>query len=209
MDGLVDLVSPVRAALLTVECQEGVLGASPAFPALAEAAQRGGMLAKVSRLLRAARAAGVPVVHCTARQRPDARGSNHNARLFAAARSGRGAFDPKQFEVLQELGVEDSDLLLSRIHGLSPMAGTDLDPVLRNMGRSTLVVTGVSVNIAVTNLALDAVNRGYQVVLPRDAVAGVPADYADAVIQHTLSLVATLTTAQAVIDAWGPPTERG
>ena len=82
------------------------------------------------------------------------------------------------------------------------MSGTDLDPVLRNLGVTTVVVAGVSVNIAITNLVMDAVNRGYQVVLPRDAVAGVPADYADAVIDNTLSLLATVTTTDDVIAAW-------
>ena len=53
-----------------------------------------------------------------------------------------------------------------------------------------------------TNFAFDAVNRGYQFVMPTDAVAGVPADYAAAVIANTLSLVATLTTTEAVLAAW-------
>jgi biuret amidohydrolase len=69
----------------------------------------------------------------------------------------------------------------------------------------TVVVAGVSVNIAITNLVMDAVNRGYQVVVPRDAVAGVPADYADAVIDNTLAMLATVTTTEAVIAAWKEP----
>ncbi len=68
--------------------------------------------------------------------------------------------------MLPELGPEPEDLVLTRTHGLDPMAGTDLDPVLRNLGVRTIVVTGVSVNVAVTNLVMDAVNRGYDVVLP-------------------------------------------
>ncbi|MBV8986444.1 MAG: isochorismatase family protein, partial [Acidimicrobiia bacterium] len=82
------------------------------------------------------------------------------------------------------------------------MAGTELDPVLRNMGVSTIVAVGVSVNIAIQNLAFDAVNHGYQVVIPRDAVAGVPDEYAQAVLDNTLSLVATLTTAAALVRTW-------
>jgi biuret amidohydrolase len=101
-----------------------------------------------------------------------------------------------------EIGVEPSDLVLSRVHGLGPMGGTDLDPVLRNMGVSTIVAVGVSVNIAIQNLAFDAVNNGYQVVIPRDAVAGVPADYADAVLDNTLSLVATLTATGDLVRIW-------
>ena len=71
----------------------------------------------------------------------------------------------------------------------------------------TVIVTGVSVNVAVTNLVMDAVNAGYQVVLPRDAVCGLPADYADAVIDQTLALLATVTTVDDVVAAWAPTEE--
>ena len=82
------------------------------------------------------------------------------------------------------------------------MTGTQLDPMLRNLGVTTIVGVGVSVNIGMTNLAFDAVNRGYQFVMPTDAVAGVPAEYAEAVLANTLSLVATLTTTKDVLAAW-------
>jgi nicotinamidase-related amidase len=49
---------------------------------------------------------------------------------------------------------------------------------------------------------MDAVNRGYQVVLPRDAVAGVPKEYADSVIDTTLVLLSTVTTTDAVLACW-------
>jgi len=38
--------------------------------------------------------------------------------------------------------------------------------------------------------------------MPRDAVAGVPADYADTLLDHTLHLVSTLTTTDDVVAAW-------
>jgi hypothetical protein len=40
------------------------------------------------------------------------------------------------------------------------------------------------------------------VVVPRDAVAGIPADYATAIVDNTLSLLATLTTTDDLIDVW-------
>jgi nicotinamidase-related amidase len=49
---------------------------------------------------------------------------------------------------------------------------------------------------------MDSVNAGYQVVLPRDAVAGVPREYAGAVIDNTLALLTTITTTQDLIAAW-------
>jgi len=197
------LVDPTRVAVVTSEVQAGVVGPRSALPELAAAAAP--MIPAVARLCVAARAVGVPVVHCTAARRADGRGSNDNARLFAAVRRSPVALLPGSPEasVVPELGPEPSDLVLSRLHGLSPMAGTDLDAVLRNLGVTTIVVAGVSVNVAVTNLVMDAVNHGYQVVVPRDAVAGLPAAYADAVIDGTLALLATVTTVDALVAAWG------
>jgi len=190
------------AAVVTSECQNGVIGSSSVLPELAAAAAAS-VVPNGARLLAAARAAGLPVVHCVAGRRADDRGSNRNARLFGAMLKSPVRLDlgSPAAEVVPELDVQSSDLVLSRIHGLSPMAGTDLDPVLRNLGVTTLVVVGVSVNVAVTNLVMDAVNRGYEVVLPRDAVCGVPTSYADAVIDHTLSLLATVCSTEDVLGA--------
>lgn len=189
------LVAPEHTAVVTSEVQRGVVDEKSALPELAAAAAPA--IADMARLAKGARTAGVNVVHCLATRRPDARGSNHNARLFGALRGS-----PLKPEVVAELGPEPEDLQLVRLHGLSPMANTDLDPVLRNLGVTTIIATGVSVNIAITNLAFDAVNAGYQVVIPRDAVAGLPAEYVDAVFANTLSLVATITTVDEILATW-------
>ena len=190
------LLDPAHTAVITSEVQRGVVGEGSTLPELAKAAEP--VIAGIARLVTAARAASVPVVHCTAARRADGFGSNRNARLFMAVRGS--SLRP---DVTPEIGVDERDMVLTRYHGLSPMGNTDLDPVLRNAGVTTIVATGVSVNIAVTNLTFDAVNAGYQVVIPRDAVAGLPADYVEAVFTNTLSLVATLTTVDDVIAAWG------
>lgn len=95
--------------------------------------------------------------------------------------------------------------MVRRLHGLSPMAGTDLDALLRNLGIRTLVVTGVSSNIAIPNTVFDAVNLGYRVVVPSDAIAGVPASCTAEVIRNSLALVAEVTTAEALLMRWAPP----
>jgi nicotinamidase-related amidase len=132
------------------------------------------------------------------------KGANRNARLFAGVQRSAVRLSPGSdaVQVPAEIGVEPGDVVLPRYHGLGPMTGTQLDPMLRNLGVATIVGVGVSVNIGMTNLAFDAVNRGYQIVMPRDAVAGVPPDYAVAVLDNTLHLVATLTTTDAVLEAW-------
>jgi nicotinamidase-related amidase len=48
----------------------------------------------------------------------------------------------------------------------------------------------------------EAVARSYQVVLPTDAVAGVPVAYGEAVVANSLGLVATLTTTAELVATW-------
>ena len=100
------------------------------------------------------------------------------------------------------MGVEPTDFVLPRLHGLSALGGTSLDAILRNMGVTTIVGTGVSVNVALLGLTFDAVNLGYQLVLARDATAGVDDEYVDAVYANTLALLATVTTTVDVLDVW-------
>jgi nicotinamidase-related amidase len=105
-------------------------------------------------------------------------------------------------EVLDEIGVEGNDIVFFRQHGLSPMQGTELDSLMRNAGVTTIVLAGVSANVAIPNTAFDAVNRSYQVVIPRDAIAGIPAEYTEQVLQHTLGYIATITTTADLETAW-------
>lgn len=200
---LQDLLEPATTALVTQECQGGVIGPQAGLPYLAEEARREA-IPNIARLLDAARAAGVAVVHCLIEKRPDNRGSNTNARLFMAGKSFAADLTPggPGASVLPELGPVPSDLVLTRTHGVGPMTGTDLDSVLRNMNIKTIVGVGVSVNIAIQNFVMDAVNRSYQFVLPRDAVSGYPREYAEAIIDNTLALLTTVTSTDAVVDVW-------
>ncbi|HEV2686550.1 MAG TPA: isochorismatase family protein [Actinomycetota bacterium] len=199
---LAELVARGHTALVTQECQNGVIGEQAVFPELAAAAR--GMIGNVARLAKAARASGVPVVHCLALRRVDGLGSSNNARIFGAARKSGVVLSPgsEAAAVVAEIGVDDTDIVLTRYHGLGPMGGTDLDAVLRSLGVTTVVGVGVSVNVGMTNFTMDAVNAGYQFVLPRDAVAGIPREYADAVIDNTLTLLATIVSTDDVIAAW-------
>jgi nicotinamidase-related amidase len=191
------------AAVLTMELQRGVVGDLASFPELATAVEAAGITANTARLLAAARAAGLPVVHCTAEFRADRAGTVANTPLHTAVlrRPEHLLAGTPATEILPELGQAPGDLVSSRVHGVSPFTGTSLDATLRNLGVRVLIVTGVSVNLGVLGLCVEAVNLGYQVAVPTDAVTGVPVDYAAAVVDNTLSLVATLTTVDEMIAA--------
>ncbi|MER6998946.1 cysteine hydrolase [Streptomyces sp. NPDC000410] len=204
---LLEQLEPGGTVLLTVECQQGVVGDDSALPELAAQARSSGALANVARLVAVAHETGVQVLHAVAERRPDGRGANRNARLFRAAErlpvqqhSGSRAV-----RVAEPIEVGDEDIVVRRLHGLSPIAGTEVDALLRNLGCRTLVVTGVSANVAIPNAVFDAVNLGYTAVVPADAIAGVPADYTPAMIRNTLALVATVTTTDDVLACWKRP----
>lgn len=193
------------SAVVTMELQRGVMGDQASFPELAAACERAGTVANTARLLVAARRAGLAVVHCTAEFRADRAGTVLNTPLHSAAlrRPGHLLAGTPAADLVDGLGVDPSDLVSSRAHGVSPFTGTSLDATLRSLGVRVLVVTGVSVNLGVLGACIEAVNLGYQVAVPTDAVAGVPPDYADTVVATTLSLVATLTTVDELVGVMG------
>jgi nicotinamidase-related amidase len=201
---LAELLAPATTAVLTMELQRGVVGDRASIPDLAGEVAARDVLGAAARLAGAARGAGVPVVHCTAEFRPDRAGSATNAPLLAvmARRSNHLLAGSPEAEVVPELGPDPRDLVVPRSSGVSPFTGTALDVVLRNLGVRTVVATGVSVNLAVLGLAIEAVNLGYRVVVATDAVAGTPAEYADAVLDGTIPLLATRLTVDAIAEVW-------
>lgn len=203
---LAEQLDPATTVLMTVECQQGVVGTDSALPELAKQARESGVLNNVARLVAGAHRAGVQVLHAVAERRPDGRGASRNARLFRAAErlpvqqySGSRAV-----RIAEPIEVADEDIVVRRLHGLSPVSGTDVDPLLRNLGCRTLIVTGVSANVAIPNAVFDAVNLGYTAVVAADAIAGVPADYTPAMIRHTLALVATVATTDDILGCLAP-----
>lgn len=190
------------SALVIQECQQGVIGPDSLLPMLAEAAAPA--VPHIARLAHGARAAGVPVIHAMVTTRADGYGEPRNAPLYrAAARAGKPLLaGTPAAEVVPEIGLDERDLVVTRPGGLSPTHDTGLESLLRNLGVRTVVVAGVSVNVAILDLVLGCVNSGFEVVVPRDAVAGVPPEYATAVIDNTLRLLARIEWTEAVLDRW-------
>lgn len=198
------LLEPSRTALLLMECQQGVIGDGGRLSALADAVKRHGTVAQISRVLAAARARGVPVFHCLMARRADGAGTPANCLLLAATRKSDRPLVPgsPQQAPVAALAPADGEWVVTRFHGLTPFHGTELDQLLRNLGVRTVVATGVSVNIGIPGLVIEAVNAGYQVVIPREAVAGTPDEYVTAVLEHTLRLLATLAPVDQVVGVW-------
>jgi nicotinamidase-related amidase len=199
------LVDPAHTAVVTMELERGVVGDLATIDDLAKVVRQSGLLDAVSRLVHAARPAGARVVHCICEWHADRAGTALNTPLQASlARNPRQILrDSPAVDLVSGLGPEPGDLVSRRVHGLTPFTGTDLDMLLRNTGVSTVIATGVSLNVGVLGLCLSAADLGYRVVVPTDAVVGVPPHYGAEVLHHTIGMVATLTTVDDICAAWG------
>jgi nicotinamidase-related amidase len=192
---------PRSAALVISECQRGILdpAASPT-PALAAQAAERGIVARIAGLASAFRAAGLPVVHCHLAHRPDLAGVRPNSLLGALAIKHRTliAGTPDTLPP-PELAPRDDDHVSIRATGITAFYGTDLDATLRLRSVETIVLTGVSTDVAIPGLALEAVNRGYYVRIPADCVAGTSARSYEFMMGGLLPVIARITDAAAVL----------
>ncbi|HEY6523504.1 MAG TPA: cysteine hydrolase [Solirubrobacteraceae bacterium] len=192
---------PRSAALVISECQLGILDpAASVTPALAAQAAERGIVPRIAKLARAFRAAGLPVVHCHIAHRHDLAGIKPNSLLGALAIKNRTliAGTPATLPP-PELAPHPGDHVSIRTTGLTAFYGTDLDATLRLRSVESIVLTGVSTDVAIPGFALEAVNRGYYVRIPADCVAGTSAVSNEFMMGGLLPAIARITDAAAVL----------
>ena len=198
-----------HTAVLTMELQQGVVGEGALMKALVEEVDRVGVRTTAGRLCDEARSRSIRVVHCVAENRPDGVGEIENCKVFAMNARLRRETGTTPIDqgtpgalLVPELGPHPSDVVVSRVHGLTPFTQTSLDQILRNLDIKTLVVTGVSINLGIFGTVMSAVDLGYNVVIVSDGVCGVPREYAEDVLKNSLSLLATIASSDEVVAAW-------
>jgi nicotinamidase-related amidase len=194
-------LDPARCAVVNMECQVGLLGPDSVLPGLAAAAEEVGLVPNLAKLYGAARRAGVRIYYCTDERRSDGFGLASNTLVhlrMPEGKRGGGGHGP----VVEELAPQPADVVFRREQGLTGFYATGLDPYLRNTGVTTVVLTGVSLNIAVLGTAIEAMNAGYTVVVPSDGVASDPPAYAEQVMRYTIRNIALVVPCQKLVDAW-------
>ncbi len=205
---LQDLLEPKATAIVINEMQEGIAGwlARAPLDGLANLVRERNVAQHLSRLLKAARRTGAHVFHGVYETRPDGLGMSIPTPLIEQmAKLGAPALirGSEAVAIMHELGPEQSDFIISRTHGWHPFEGTELDSLLRNIGVRTVVAAGVSTNIGVQGIAVEAINRNYHCVITSDCVAGFPPEYGDMSLKYGVGIVARVTTAKDIVAAWG------
>jgi biuret amidohydrolase len=203
-----EMVEPKASAIVINEMQEGIAGrmAPVTLQNLADTVRGRDVVGHLARLLRAARKVGAVVCHGVYETRPDGLGMSVTTPLVERMiKSGalplvRGS---EAAAIMHELGPEPGDFVISRTHGWHPFEGTELDSLLRNMGIRTVVAAGVSINVGVQGIVVEALNRNYRALVASDCAAGFPPEYAEMSLKYGVGVVARITTAKDIVAAWG------
>ena len=198
---LAPILQPARSVVLVFECQEGLLDEAGPLPGLAKAARESHLLGSIAALADRARRNGVPVVYMTAAKRSsDAGGSSKSPLEKRIGKSGGEPFDPGS--VCSEVAPQPGERVFEREKGMTGFFESGLDEHLEGRGIQAIVLVGISLNIGVVGTAIEAVNRGYSVVVPTDCVVGDPPEYGEQVVRYSLRNMAVLSTSGEIVKAW-------
>jgi len=194
-------LAPEHCGLILFECQEGVIGAETRLQGLRADVLQRRMVENLALLLEAARETGVFVAYCNMAFRPDGLAAPNTPRSDSQPKLPPSA-PAKPSPVVPPLVPLAHELVIERIHGMSSFFGTPLEPALRDRGVTTIIPTGVSVNIGITATTVEALNRGFRIAIARDCVAGDPSSYVEDVFRNTLNNLAYLTEGEAIAKIW-------
>jgi nicotinamidase-related amidase len=203
-------IEPTRTAVVALEVQEGVLDADKSFlPGLARSAADDGLVPRLAELYACARRAGTRVVYVLDKRRGDGLGGPTNLMTGHATKGQKAWF--VHGDVVVPLAPQPEDIVIAREHGMTGFYTTPLDAYLRNLGITSVILTGVSANIAVVGTAIEAMNLGYRVIVASDGIASDPPDYKDQLLRYTIRNVALVSPVQPIMDYWNaleltPPT---
>ena len=126
-------------------------------------------VAAIARLLDAAREAGAPVAFTTLEYDE---GAKQVAKAFIAKSPGLLVLAPgtRWPQIDERIAPREGEPLLFKLFA-SAFHGTPLAAMLASHGCDTVIVTGASTSGCVRATAVDALQHGYRVIVPREAVA--------------------------------------
>jgi maleamate amidohydrolase len=152
-----------RPAIVVVDFSHGFT--DPAYPTASDAA---GQMARTSELCDIARAGGFPVIFTTIAYQP---GEIELLPWLKKATGLRTLLEgTRPVEINAAAGIRPGDPVIVK-KGASAFFGTGLAALLTGAGVDTLIVTGATTSGCVRATVVDAVQSGFNVLVPRDCCA--------------------------------------
>jgi biuret amidohydrolase len=199
-----------RTAVVSIDMHRGHLEDSPDCPCPAPRARE--IVGPIDRFHDACRRIGVPIIHVETRLR---RGGVDDVKGNVAAwrkvfplyigpipNAEAHALEGSKWTEFVTAVDPDRDLLVTTKKRLSVFYPTDLDFLLRNIRKETVVLNGGFTDCCVLNAAFDASNRDFNVVVLRDLVRGTNAEMEDAALRIISLHLGVVTDSDEVLRAW-------
>jgi nicotinamidase-related amidase len=171
------VLDPATTALVVIDMQrdfleEGGFGAGLGN----DVSLLGRVVEPLSRVIDAARAAGMTVVHTREGHRPDLADCPPAKLARGRLELGIGDMGPRGrilvrgeegHDIIDELAPAPGEIVVDK-PGKGAFYATDLEPMLRNRGITSLVVTGVTTEVCVHTTVREANDRGFECLVLED-----------------------------------------
>jgi nicotinamidase-related amidase len=197
-------IDPKTTAVVLIEYQNDFTSEGGVLhDAVREVMDKTGMLANTKRVVEAARAAGVTVMHAPI---TFSKGYGElNAHPYGIL---KGIVDGQCFvkdswgaAITDELAPQEGDIVIEGKRGLDTFASTNLDFVLRNKGINTIVLGGFLTNCCVESTMRTGYEHGYQVLTLTDCTAATSPEQYDNAIAFDFPMFSQPTTSEDFIGA--------
>lgn len=206
-EGFEEWLDPQVSAAVSIDMHRGHLEDSPDCPCPAPRARE--IVEPINAFHRHCRHLRVPVIHVKTVLRASGvdEGFRSAWRLTFPVTVGpipnmdaHGLAGTRWTELVTE--VDPTDHIVDTKKRLSIFYPTDLDFLLRQLRRRTVVLTGVMTDCCVLNAAFDAANRDYRVVVLRDLVRGFSPEIEEAALRIISLHVGLVMDAEMLVRTW-------
>jgi ureidoacrylate peracid hydrolase len=201
------ILAPTRSSLLVVDVQNDFVHPDgwaarhhPGGPSLRQ------VIPPINRLIRAARAARVPVVYVLMEHGPAIDPPNYRARYVARGMEGDILCAAGTWGATLDAEVTppaDGDLAIVR-HSYDGFANTPLDRLLRDRGVETVVATGVVSNLCVQTTVQHAFALGYYVVVAEDGTAATDPTVHTVTLTNFRQFFGAVVPSETIAHHWRP-----
>jgi ureidoacrylate peracid hydrolase len=199
-------IDPKTTAIVLIEYQNDFTSEGGVLHgAVEEVMNKTEMLANTRRVVDAARAAGVTVMHAPI---TFAKGygelSDHPYGILKGVVDGQCFVkDSWGAAIVDDLAPREGDIVVEGKRGLDTFASTNLDFILRSKGITTIALGGFLTNCCVESTMRTGYEHGYKVVTLTDCMAAVSPEQHDNAIAFDFPMFSEPTTSEAFIDELG------
>jgi len=196
-------MNPETTAIVLIEFQNDFTSPGGVFhDAVKDVMAKTGMLANTVAVTKAAREAGVSLMHT-----PITFAEGYGELTGHPYGILKGVVDNRAFRkgswgaaIVDALKPQEGDIVIEGKRGLDAFPSTNLDFILRSKGIRTVVLAGFLTNCCVESTMRSAYERGFDVITLKDCTATVSQEAQDMAFAHNFGMFSRPMTHDELLD---------